>query len=148
MSEGTEDPIALPVLIRWARGTYSQAIRSHLAAVGIDDLPRNGPFVLGGIATRGGSPTEVIDGLGITKQAASQLIDTLVLRGFLERAVNPDDRRRMVITLTERGNAAALVVATAIAAVDAELASRISPTEMDGLRAGLRALGEIKQHEA
>ena len=52
-----------------------------------------------------GTAVDMIRGLGVTKQAASQLIDTLVLRGYLTRDVNPEDRRRMTVTLTERGRA-------------------------------------------
>jgi DNA-binding MarR family transcriptional regulator len=47
----------------------------------------------------------MILGLGVTRQAASQLIDTLVVRGYLVREVNPADRRRLNIELTERGGA-------------------------------------------
>jgi DNA-binding MarR family transcriptional regulator len=142
-SEAT-DQVALPALLRGARGSYAGVIRSQLAAAGFEDLPRNGPFVLGGIANHGAAASEIVEGLGITKQAASQLIDTLVLRGYLDRSVNPDDRRRMLIRLTERGQGAAVVVATAIASVDAQLATMITVEEIAGLRAGLQALCEIK----
>jgi DNA-binding MarR family transcriptional regulator len=136
------DPI--PALLRAARGSYAQAIREHLAAEGIDDLPRNGPFVLGGMANGGGSASEVIEWLGVTKQAASQLIDTLVLRGFLTREINLEDRRRMTIDVTDRGRAAAAAVRAGIEAIDAELAKMLSPAQLGGLRAGLVALAEIK----
>ena len=56
------------------------------------------------------SVLDSIRGLGVTKQAASQLLDTLVLRGFLVRDINPEDRRRMTIDLTERGHAAAAAI--------------------------------------
>ena len=137
------DPI--PALLRAARGSYAQAIRAHLAAEGIDDLPRNGPFVLGGMANRGGSASEVIEWLGVTKQAASQLIDTLVLRGFLTREINLEDRRRLTIELTDRGRAAAAAVRSGIEAIDAQLAGMLSPAQMEGLRSGLAALGQIKE---
>src|SRR5262249_56193637 len=84
-----------------------ETVAAMLAAAGFDDLPRNGPFVLGGMANHGGSAVELIQGLGVSRQAASQLIDTLVLRGYLSRQVNRDDRRRLDIELTERGPAAA-----------------------------------------
>jgi DNA-binding MarR family transcriptional regulator len=135
---------SIPALMRGARGSYSRTIADHLGAAGFDDLPRNGPFVLGGMANWGGSASDMTRALGVTKQAASQLIDTLVLRGYLTREVNPADRRRMTIDLTGRGRAAAAVVATAIAEVDAQLAQMISPTEMAGLRAGLAALAAIR----
>jgi hypothetical protein len=99
----------IPALLRAARGAYGNAIRARLAAADCDDMPRNGPYVLGGMANHGGSAGDLIRQLGVTKQAASQLIDTLVVRGYLERQVDPEDRRRMLIALTERGRAAAVV---------------------------------------
>ncbi len=87
----------------------------------------------------------MIHGLGVSKQTASQLIDALVLRGYLVREINPEDRRRMLIGLTERGSAAAAAVRAGVEAIDAELAGMISPTELDGLRAGLTALAAIKE---
>jgi DNA-binding MarR family transcriptional regulator len=145
MAPTDDDDVVIPALLRAARGTYAQSIKAHLATAGFDDLPRNGPYVLGGLANHGGSAAQVIDGLGVTKQAASQLIDILVLRGYVEREINPDDHRRMTITVTERGRAAAVAVRAGVDAVDAELRQRISAVELAGLRAGLTALGEIKE---
>ena len=56
---------------------------------GYDDLPRNGAFVLGGMANHGAALGDLVKQLGVSKQAISQLIDTLVLRGYLER--HPDE---------------------------------------------------------
>ena len=139
------DDEVIPALLRAARGGYGNTIGAHLAAAGFEDLPRNGPFVLGGMAHHEGSAVDMIRGLGVTRQAASQLIDTLVLRGYLTREINPDDRRRMSIELTERGRAAAAAVRAAIEQVDDELARMISPADLAALRRGLAALGEIRQ---
>jgi DNA-binding MarR family transcriptional regulator len=122
----------------------ASSIAAHLAEAGCDDLPRNGPFVLGGMANHRASAVDMIRGLGGTRQAASQLIDILVLRGYLVRKVNPADRRRLDIELTDRGRAAARAVAAAIAQVDGELATMITPAERAGLLAGLMALATIR----
>ena len=143
---GTEDdPAVIPALLRAARGAYAAAIRVELESDGIDDLPRNGAFVLGGLANHGASPGDVIRDLRVSKQAASQLIDTLVVRGFLERRIDESDRRRLQIELTPRGRAAAAAVRRGVVAVDEELARRVAPVELAGLRAGLLALAEIKE---
>ena len=139
------DPADIPALMRAARGTYGNAITTNLVAAGYEDLPRNGPFVIGGMANQGGSAVEMIRGLGVSRQAASQLIDTLVVRGYLAREVNVDDRRRLDITLTERGRGAAAVIRAAVQRVHAELATMITPDELAGMRAGLTALANIKQ---
>jgi DNA-binding MarR family transcriptional regulator len=141
----TPDPSDIPALLRRARGAYGNTIAALLAAAGFEDLPRNGPFVLGGMANHGGSAVEMILGLEVSRQAASQLIDTLVVRGYLDRQVNRDDRRRMDIELTERGRAAAAVVRGAVEKVDRQLTAMLSPAELGGLRAGLTALATIKE---
>lgn len=142
-----EEETNIPALMRWARGSYGQAVRRSLAIAGYDDLPRNGAFVLGGMANRGGTAADMIRGLGVTKQAASQLIDTLVLRGFLTREVDVEDRRRLTISLTERGHGAAETVRGAVEAIDAELEASITPAELAGLRAGLNALARINRRQ-
>jgi DNA-binding MarR family transcriptional regulator len=139
------DDANIPALLRGARGSYAHTIAAFLAEAGCDDLPQNGPFVLGGMANHRGSAVDMIRGLGVTRQAASQLIDTLVVRGYLSREVNPADRRRLNIKLTDRGRAAAEAVAAAIRQVDVELATMITPAELAGLRAGLIALGKIRE---
>jgi DNA-binding MarR family transcriptional regulator len=139
------DDVVIPALLRAARGSYGHAIRQHLAAVGFDDLPRNSAYVLGGIVNHGGTAGGLVRELGVSKQAASQLIDTLVLRGYLERQVDAEDRRRVNIEVTERGRAAAAAVRAGVEAVDRELVGLISATEMAGLRSGLTALCTIRE---
>jgi DNA-binding MarR family transcriptional regulator len=139
------DDIVIPALLRAARGAYGHSIRKALANGGFDDVPANGAFVLGGMANHQVTAGDLIRQLGVSKQAASQLIDTLVLRGYLAREVNPDDRRRVNVELTERGVAAGKAIGTGRQAVDDELETMISPAELKGLRAGLIALIEIRE---
>ena len=130
----------MPALLRSARRTYGSAIRAALAEVGCDDMPGNGPFLIGGVA-RGGSPLGAITRkLGVSKQAAGQLVDTLVVRGYLERAPDPDDRRRLTVTLTARGRLAADSSRRAVAAVDTGLAERVGDESVTRARAVLGAL--------
>ncbi|MBG0787641.1 MAG: MarR family transcriptional regulator [Anaerolineaceae bacterium] len=41
--------------------------------------------------------------LGVTKAAVSQLLDSLIAAGLIERSENPEDRRMKLIALTEEG---------------------------------------------
>jgi len=70
-------------------------------------------------------------------------VDTLVLRGYLDRAPDPSDRRRMTVTLTERGQLAADAGRTAVEAVDDELKKRVGPEAVATCRAALSALIDI-----
>ena len=134
---------AMPYLLRAARTAYGRAVRQALVAAEFDDIPRNGAFVLAGVAGERASPATLMDHLGVSKQAASQLIDTLVVRGYLDREADPSDRRRLTVRLTDRGTDAAAAVRAGVEAVDAELASRLSSSERTALRAGLGALADI-----
>jgi DNA-binding MarR family transcriptional regulator len=138
------DDVPIPALLRAARGGYTHAVRARLAAAGFEDLPRNGAYILGGIVNRGGTAGDLVRQLGVSKQAASQLIDTLVVRGYLDREVNPADRRRVTVVVTERGRAAAAAVGAGVEAIDEELATLISPGELAALRSGLIALCDIR----
>src|SRR5581483_10021783 len=99
--------------------------------------------VLGGMANHGASAEAMLGGLGVTRTAGYQLLDVLVVRGYLERVPNPDDPTRLDLRLTGRGRAAGLAIAEALAEVDAELTRRITAQELAGLRAGLSALAAL-----
>jgi DNA-binding MarR family transcriptional regulator len=137
------EEVLTPALLRRARTTYGSAIRRALADVGCPDVPRNGIYVLGGIARSGSPLSEIIRGLGVSKQAAGQLVDTLVVRGYLERAPDPEDRRRLTVTLTERGQLAAAASRSAVERVDGELVARVGPEHLRRTRATLAALIDL-----
>ena len=137
------EDVALPALLRGARATYGSAIRAALGQAGCHDVPRNGIYVVGAIA-RGGSPlAQIIRELGVSKQAGGQLVDTLVVRGYLDRSPDPEDRRRMIISLTERGRAAAAAAQSAVRRIDKEVTGLVGTGSMAQTRATLAALVEL-----
>lgn len=131
----TMDDIPLPALLRAARSSYANAIRDALHDAGFDDVPKNGAYVIGAISRADAPLAYIIQRLRVSKQAAGQLIDTLVLRGYLEREPDEEDRRRVTVTLTPRGRAAAAVTRKATESVDAKLLRR----------AGARAVAEARK---
>lgn len=138
-------------LLREARGVYRAAVVEALHVAGSDDLPRNAATVLAGLDRDPAEPAfspqaDVVDSVGLSKQATSQLIDTLVLRDYLERRNDPSDRRRMEVRLTPRGRKAAVAIHAAIDAVDATVAGLVTAEELHGLRAGLAAYRTIREH--
>jgi DNA-binding MarR family transcriptional regulator len=147
MVGGTDrDPVELatPTLMRAARGAYARSIREQLHAIGIDNLPRNGAFILAGIDTTGGPRPDLPPGLGITKQAVSQVIETLVNGGYLNRNTDTDDRRRISLELTERGQDVVGAVSRGVEAVDRQLHERVAPAQIDAMRSVPLALADIK----
>ncbi|MGC2111729.1 MAG: MarR family transcriptional regulator [Candidatus Korobacteraceae bacterium] len=139
------EEIALPALLRHARTTYGSAMRKALDQAGYDDIPGNGLYVIGGLAL--GVPDiplgQLIKELRISKQAAGQLVDALVMRGYLERSVDKEDRRKLTVTLTERGKAAAATQSAARERVDAELLASVGQEDVNRTRRTLAALIDI-----
>jgi len=143
------ETIVMPALLRHARTTYGTAMRRALDAAGFDDVPRNGLYVIGGLALGAGDVPlgQLVKQLRVSKQAAGQLVDTLVARGYLERTIDPDDRRKLTVGLTDRGRAAAAAQTAAREAIDAELLSSVGADDVRRTRHTLAVLTDIaRQH--
>jgi DNA-binding MarR family transcriptional regulator len=134
---------SIPELMRVARGSYKRAADARLAAGGFEDLPTASGYLLAYLANDEESVAQMIEGLGINRREFSQLVDTLVLRGYITRSIANDGT--VSLALTERGHAAHEASYEGCRDVDDELERRLSEAEMAGLRRGLAVLGEIKQ---
>jgi DNA-binding MarR family transcriptional regulator len=143
---GSQD-FATPTLMRSARGVYARSIRAQLHAIGVDDLPRNGAFLLAGIDSSGGPRQDLPIELGVTKQAVSQLLDILASRGYVQRGVDPGDRRRVTLELTERGREVVEAVVRGVEAVDHQLQHRVPADQIEAMRSVLIALTRIKAQD-
>jgi DNA-binding MarR family transcriptional regulator len=121
-----------------------RAAASLALARGLEDLPTASGYLLAYLVSDEESIAEKIDGLGIKQREFRQLIDTLVLRGYITRETDPANGA-VSLALTERGRAASEATSAGVSFVDQELERRLSEAELAGLRRGLAALGEIKQ---
>jgi DNA-binding MarR family transcriptional regulator len=141
------EEVPIPALLRHARNTYGMAMRRALGNADYDDLPKNGLYVIGGLALGAGDIplSQLIKELRISKQAAGQLVDTLVTRGYLQRTVDPEDRRKLTITLTERGRAAASVQAAAREQIDTALMACVGENDVASMRRALAALIDMSR---
>ena len=137
----------MPVLLREARDAYTTAIRRELAAAGYGDLPRAGARVLGRLANGGVTVAEVGGAYGASRQAASQLVDSLVGTGYVRRNAASDDRRKVEVELTERGAAAAGAVRRAIEQVDAALHDLLAAEDLLRTRRVLGVLAALRYGE-
>jgi DNA-binding MarR family transcriptional regulator len=134
------ETLVLPVLLAAARKTYGKAISTSLSEAGFTDMPRLGSRVLGGIRRNGPSLNDLARALDVSKQGASQVVDTLVVRGYVVRLPHPTDRRRMIVDLTDRGREAADVINAAVERVDSDLEARVGAERIKSARQVLGAL--------
>ncbi len=144
---GWFESVSIPYLLRHAGGTYASGMREALDEAGYDDIPKNGLYVIGALARDETNVllAKIIDDLKLSKQAAGQLVDTLVTRGYLDRRTDPCDRRRLIVSLSERGRDAARIQTEAGKHIDSMLRERTSSSDVSILRQMLAALIEMRQ---
>ena len=87
--------------------TYEAFIAGANQALRETGLSPAGRQALGALDGAGGtlSPTVLAQRLLVTPASVSSLVDTLERRGLVTRAPDPDDRRRVVVTITDPGRA-------------------------------------------
>jgi DNA-binding MarR family transcriptional regulator len=95
--------ISLAAVVLSAASTLVDGIHSGVMARGFHDLRPAHGFAFARIAPNGATVTEIADHLGVTKQAASQLVDELIGKGYVVRRPHPTDARARLIVLTDRG---------------------------------------------
>jgi DNA-binding MarR family transcriptional regulator len=139
--------IPVPALLRAAWTTYGARMRDALERAGYDDVPRNGLYVIGALAHADTSLDDIVRALRVSKQAAGQLVDTLVLRGYLDRAVDSVDRRRLTVALTERGRAAATVQRATADEIGRHLLDTVGSERFAHMREALLVLARIGWQE-
>ncbi|MEV6615580.1 MarR family winged helix-turn-helix transcriptional regulator [Streptomyces sp. NPDC051051] len=96
------EALALAAALLAAAGDLTRRIDDGVEARGFEGRPAYG-FAFARLAPDGATVTELAAHLGVTKQAASQLVDELVRKGYAERRPHPVDARARLVVLTERG---------------------------------------------
>jgi DNA-binding MarR family transcriptional regulator len=136
------DPKALSWILRRAVRRYRTPVAAALQRRGFSDLPQQGVWAVCALArsTPGLSGRDLVTRMDISKQAVSQLVDTLVTAGYVVRRPSPEDRRRTLLSLTARGRRALRVIDETVAEVEVGLAAKIGD---DGLRRLYLALEEL-----
>jgi DNA-binding MarR family transcriptional regulator len=112
------------------------------------DLSQHERQVLHHVAAADGTPlTWLAQHLGLPKSTTSVLVKALAQRGFVHRVRDPDDERRLSITLTDQGRRR-IADDTVLdpAALSAALAKLPAATRA-ALLDGLELLAEAAKHE-
>lgn len=97
------DAMALSAALLAAAGGLTQRIHEGVVARGFEGLRPAHGFAFTRLAPDGATVTDLAVHLGVTKQAASQLVDELVRKGYAVRRPHPADARARLVVLTETG---------------------------------------------
>jgi DNA-binding MarR family transcriptional regulator len=91
----------------------------------------------------GTSLSDVAEHIGLTLPSMSALVDSIVMKGLVIRQTHPEDRRRMTLTLTERGRATLRVAHEAAASYLEEKIGQLSATERATVIEAMQVLKRI-----
>jgi DNA-binding MarR family transcriptional regulator len=90
-------------------------VSAGVTARGFDDVRPAHGFAFARLAPDGATITQLAEHLDVTRQAAAQIVDELIAKGYVERHPHPQDARARLITLTEKGRACTRAAEAAIA---------------------------------
>lgn len=94
----------------------------RLAAAGYEDLRPVHGLVFQALLAGDTTSTELAESIGVTKQAAGQIVDYLEGAGYVERLAHPAGGRRRLIALTDQAFVHLGVAGRVLQAFEAELA--------------------------
>jgi DNA-binding MarR family transcriptional regulator len=136
-----------PPLARLFAMAFAQLIddlHEQLEQRGWTDVRRSYGFVL--LSLREGTrndadttitATDIASLLGVSKQAASKLIDAMADSGYVQRASSDDDRRQRPLELSRRGHRLLAVVEEIYADLEQAWADEIGVGAVDQMRANV-----------
>jgi DNA-binding MarR family transcriptional regulator len=131
---------ALPALLLALSGELVTGIQAGVTARGFEDVRPAHGFAFARLAPDGATIGELAEHLGVTKQAASQLVEELVRKGYVERRPHPGDARARLVVLTERGWACTRAADAAAADTVAPWIAALGPERFHPLCADLARL--------
>ncbi len=141
------DAMSLTAVLLTAAGSLVDDIHHGVVARGFTDTRPTHGFVFSLIAPHGATVTDIAEHLGFTRQAASQTVDELARKGYVERRPHPHDARARLVVLTELGwrctKAAEEAAAEAMRAWEEVLGERRLLALRDGL-AALAPTGPVR----
>jgi DNA-binding MarR family transcriptional regulator len=93
----------LVALLLTAYSILIDDLHTELARHGYGDLRPAHGFAFQLLSAGGATGNDLAEHLGVTKQAASQMIDYLEQHGYVVRQPHPTDKRGKLILLTQKG---------------------------------------------
>jgi DNA-binding MarR family transcriptional regulator len=133
-------PAGGPPLARLFAIAYRQLIdglHDRLHALGWADVRPAFGFVLLAARERPTSVTELAELMGVTKQAASKLVDAMVSSGYVRRGAGAEDGRQRPVSLTRRGEELLSAVEQVYTELEDGWAKMIGSSHVDRIRRDL-----------
>ena len=119
--------------------TLAEFVR-RLDAEGYDDLRPVHGLAFQAIGPEGATSTELAARLGVTKQAAGQIVGYLEERGYVRRVEHAEGGRRRLVVLTDQGRTHLAVAGRTLHALEREVGAELGEEGLASLRGQLAGL--------
>jgi DNA-binding MarR family transcriptional regulator len=140
MAANANPPYRFGNLLAAARRSWIEQVRERVQEAGFPGYRRSDAGMLAYLLQRPLAIGQLGEALGISRQAARQLADGLVERGYASFGTDPDDARRTLVALTRRGKAYGRAIWAAQDALNETVRSRVSEADLAAADAVLRAV--------
>jgi DNA-binding MarR family transcriptional regulator len=129
-------------VLRRVNRRYGASVAAALRDAGLGELPRPGYWLLMLLASGSRDSSSLVEATGVTKQAVSKVVETLVAEGFVGRRPNGSDRRRTDLVLTAKGARTVEVIRAALRRTERAFVSEVGPQAWETTLATLAVLAE------
>ncbi|WP_447755549.1 MarR family winged helix-turn-helix transcriptional regulator [Sphingopyxis fribergensis] len=116
-----------------------EGLQARLHDRGWPDVSRPQSMVMTNIVSGIVRPSDIARNLGVSRQAVHSTINQMVALGIVKLDPDPDDRRHMVVSLTDTGARMRKDAQAAMDALSEQLAERLGHQRFDALLATLEA---------
>jgi DNA-binding MarR family transcriptional regulator len=121
-------------------------LHERLDKAGVRDVRPAYGFAFTRLAPDGATGQQLAVHLGVTRSAASQLVDEMAGRGFVRRMPHPTDRRGKLVVLTDAGWECIRLTEVILADLEASWRDAIGDQRMTDLTGSLRELNARMPH--
>ncbi len=116
-----------------------EGLQARLRDHGWPDVNRPQSMVMTNIVSGIVRPSDIARNLGLSRQAIHSTINQMVKLGIVQLDVDPDDRRHMIVSLTDLGARMRKDAQRSMDALTAQIASMLGQDKFDALLAALEA---------
>jgi DNA-binding MarR family transcriptional regulator len=140
MATNANPPYRFGNLLAVARRSWIEQVRDRMQEAGFPGYRRTDAGVFALLLRQPLAIGQLGEALGISRQAARQLADGLVERGYASFGTDPDDARRTLVVLTASGTVYGRAIWLAQDALNETLRDRVSQADLAAADSVLRAV--------
>ena len=140
MTNNANPPYRLGGLLARARRSWIEQVRDRMQQAGFPGYRQSDAWVLALLLRRPLAIGQLGEAMGISRQAARQMADGLVERGYATFGTDDADARRTLVVLTRRGKAYGRAIWMAQDALNETVRNRVSEADLAAADVVLRAV--------